>query len=178
MEDFAHYQQETVLSLLVGVTVPSGDYENDRLLNMGENRWNLRIGLPFVYTLGDWLPGQITTLEFLPSVWFYGDNNDYGSLGLSFEQDPLYTFEAHLTRDISTKSFASLDYFIQRVGNSYLNNVKTGEAHTSDSLGLTLGYQLNANMQLQLRYYTTLSPDSQENELEANMFQFNVNYFW
>jgi len=177
-EDFATYKQNTVLSLLVGVTAPTGSYQNDRLLNLGLNRWNVRVGLPFMYTLGDWIPGEITTFEVLPSVWFYGDNDDVTRFGLNLEQDPMYTLEAHITRDITPALFVSLDYFVQRVGKSTLNGLPYGVANTSDSLGLTVGYMLNAQTQFQLRYAGTLSPNPAQNELEADMLQFNLNYFW
>jgi len=175
-EEFAGYKQDTVLSLLIGVTAPTGDYEESRVLNLGLNRWNARIGLPFMYTLGDWVPGEITTLEILPSVWFYGDNDE--SFGQKLTQNPMYTMEAHITRDITPALFVSLDYFIQRVGKTFYDGVQNSDAHTSDSLGLTAGYMLNAQTQFQLRYAGTLSPDPDEGELEADMFQFNLNYFW
>lgn len=173
---FENYKQDTVLSLLVGVTAPTGDYESDRALNMGVNRWNLRVGLPFVQTIGDWTPGSITTLEILPSVWFFGDNDN--TFGSKLSQDSMYTLEAHITQDITTALFVSLDYFIQKVGDSTLNGVDNGVSHTSDTLGLTAGYMLTPQMQFQLRYSETLSPDPEEGELNANMFQFNMNYFW
>lgn len=175
-EDFASYTQDTVLSLLVGVTAPTGDYENYRLLNMGANRWNMRIGLPFMYTIGDWIPGEITTLEILPSVWFYGDNDN--SFGTNIEQDPMYTLEVHLTRDISTSLFVSLDYFVQRIGDSSVDGDTPSGANTSDSLGLTLGYMLTPQAQFQLRYAVSLSPNPKQNELDADLLQFNLNYFW
>jgi hypothetical protein len=143
---------------------------------MGANRWNVRIGLPFMYTLGDWIPGEITTLEILPSVWFYGDNDN--SFGSNLEQDAMYTLEAHITRDITASTFVSLDYFVQRVGDSFTDGLPSGFANTSDSLGLTLGYMLNAQTQFQLRYASTLSPDALQGELKAKMFQFDLNYFW
>jgi hypothetical protein len=172
-EEFATYKQETVLSLLVGITAPTGTYDANRDLNLGVNRWNVRVGLPFMVTIGDWVPGEITTLEILPSVWFYGDNDD-----IKLSQDPMYTLEAHITRDITTSLFVSLDYFMQRIGESSINGAVNAAAHTSDSLGLTVGYMLNAQTQFQLRYAETLDPDSEEGELEARMFQFNLNYFW
>ena len=177
-EEFATYKQGTVLSLLVGVTAPVGDYESGRVLNMGANRWNMRVGLPFMVTLGDWVPGEITTLEILPSAWFYGNNDEYTRLGLNLEQDPMYTLEAHLTRDISTSLFVSLDYFVQRIGDSFVNSIQTGTANTSDSLGLTFGYMLNPQTQFQFRYSATLHPNPEQGELDADMFQFNLNYFW
>jgi len=175
-EAFADYKQETLLSLLVGVTIPTGDYEGNRVLNLGMNRWNLRVGLPFVQTLGDWIAGEITTLEILPSVWFYGENDE--SFGQKLTQDPMVTLEAHITRDITPELFVSLDYFIQRVGKTFYDGVQNTDAHTSDSLGVTLGYMLNTQTQFQLRYTSTLSPDEVQGELEAKMFQFNLNYFW
>jgi len=175
-EEFASYRQETVLSLLVGVTAPTGDYEGDRLLNLGMNRWNLRVGLPFVYTLGDWVPGEITTFELLPSVWFFGDNDDM--FGQTLSQDPMYTLEAHITRDITPELFVSLDYFIQRTGDSHTNGGPADGANTSDSLGATIGYMLNAQTQFQLRYASTINSDREQDELDAQMLQFNLNYFW
>jgi hypothetical protein len=172
-EEFATYKQDTVLSLLIGVTAPTGSYDANRDLNLGVNRWNIRVGLPFMVTIGDWIPGEITTLEILPSVWFYGDNDD-----IKLSQDPMYTLEAHITRDLTTSLFVSLDYFIQRIGDSSINGVAYGLAHTSDSLGLTVGYMLNAQTQFQLRYAETINPDAEEGELEAKMLQFNLNYFW
>ena len=172
-EEFASYKQDTVLSLLIGITAPTGAYKGDQDLNLGMNRWNIRVGLPFMVTLGDWIPGEITTLEILPSVWFYGDNND-----IKFSQDPMYTLEAHITRDITTSIFVSLDYFVQRVGDSFTDGLQTGNANTSDSLGATVGYMINAQTQFQLRYAKTLNPDPKDFELDADMFQFNLNYFW
>ncbi len=175
-EQFASYEQGTVLSLLVGATVPTGAYKGNQALNLGVNRWNMRLGLPFMMTLGDWMPGEITTFEVLPSVWFYGDNDDV--FGANMEQDPMYTLEAHITRDITPALFVSLDYFIQRVGESTLNGTPNASANTSDSLGLTVGYMLNAQTQFQLRYAASLSPNTAQGELDADMLQFNLNYFW
>ena len=64
-ENFATYEQGTVLSLLMGVTAPTGTYDGSQALNLGVNRWNMRIGLPFMQTIGDWIPGKITTFEVL-----------------------------------------------------------------------------------------------------------------
>jgi hypothetical protein len=177
-EAFATYTQDSVLSLLVGVTAPSGKYENNQALNLGANRWNMRIGLPFMQTIGEWIPGKIMTFEVLPSVWFYGDNDDYTGAGLSLEQDPMLTLEAHITQDITPSIFVSLDYFVQRIGESSINGSTSSAANTSDSLGVTVGYMLNAQTQFQLRYAVALNPNANEGELDANMLQFNLNYFW
>ena len=55
---------------------------------------------------------------------------------------------------------------------------QVGTANTSDSLGVTVGYMLNAQTQFQLRYAAALSPNANQGELDADMVQFNLNYFW
>ena len=177
-EDFASYKQDLVISLLFGITAPTGSYDNEQALNLGMNRWNMRIGLPIVYTLGDWIPGEITTLEVVPSVWIYGDNDDYTGRSFNLEQDPMYTLEAHITRDITKSIFVSLDYFVQNVGDTFINGIQSASSNTSDSLGLTVGYMVTPQAQFQLRYAKSLNPSYEDNELDAEILQFNLNYFW
>jgi hypothetical protein len=90
----------------------------------------------------------------------------------------MYTLEAHITRDITPELFVSLDYFIQRTGDSRTNGGSADGANTSDSLGATIGYMLNAQTQFQLRYASTINSDREQDELDAQMLQFNLNYFW
>ncbi len=174
--DFADYQQDSVLSLLVGINVPTGEYDDDRVLNMGQNRWGLRVGLPFVQTLGVWKAGEITTLEILPSVWFYSDNDDYiGNRTLS--QEPVYTLEGHLTQDLTSRLYGSLDYSIQTGGETSISGIKQDDDQTIDSLGVTLGYQINDQSQIIMRYSSSLKPDP-DKELDIDVWQININYFW
>jgi hypothetical protein len=59
---------------LAGVSVPIGDYKQERPLNLGTNRWSLRLGLPMVMPVGK--TGSSTMLEIHPNVYFFGDNNE------------------------------------------------------------------------------------------------------
>ncbi len=176
-EEFATYKQDTLLSLLLGLSTPTGEYDSDRILNMGANRWALRVGLPFVKTLSkEWLPGKITTLEILPSVWIYGDNDEYVNQQ-KLEQDELYTLEMHLTHDLSPTFFVSLDYLYQTGGETTVNGVKSDDAQSADFIGATFAYMVNEQLQFQFRYSATLNPDP-EKELSVDNMQLNLNYFW
>lgn len=175
-EEFASYEQDTLLSLLVGLSTPTGEYDSDRLLNLGANRWALRVGMPFVQTLGAWKPGNITTLELLPSAWFYGDNDEFVG-NRKLEQDVLYTLEAHLTHDLTPSFYVSLDYLYQTGGETTLNGVKSDDAQNADFLGATFAYQVNDQLQFLFRYNATLNPDPKK-ELSMDNVQLNLNYFW
>lgn len=176
MSEFENYEQDTVVSLLLGVSLPTGSYDHHKLLNMGQNRWGLRAGVSFIQSFGDWIPGEITTLEILPSAWFYSRNDDFfGKSELT--QDTLYTLETHLTRDITERSFVSLDYSLQSGGETSINGSRQNDDQNIDSLGATLGYQINEQSILTLRYSSSLNPDP-DKELDVDILQININYMW
>jgi hypothetical protein len=174
-KEFAMYEQGTVLSLIMGLSMPTGEYDNKSALNMGTNQWAGKIALPFMQTIGAWKPGSITTFEVTPSVWFYGNNSDYGVTSDTLKKDPLYSLEAHLTQDITPTFFVSFDYMYQNGAQGEVNGVKS-EGVKSDTAGLTFAYMLNEQLQFQFRYASSLNPT--KNELSADITELNFNYFW
>ena len=78
---------------------PIGEYNNSQPLNLGQNRWYGRVGVPIIWQLGPWVPGRRTTLEFLPAVWLFGTNDNY--VGGTMKTDPMFQLDAHLTRDFT-----------------------------------------------------------------------------
>ena len=180
MEEYmTTYKQSTLLSVLVGLSTPTGEYNGHQSVNMGLNRWAGRIAFPFVQTLGDWKPGEITTLEITPGVWFYGDNDDYLN-GRTLKQDPLYTIETHLTRDLTPTAFVSLDYMYQTGGETQVVGARgttaKSDAQNIDTLGLSIGYMFNPSTQFVFRYNAALSPKS--DELDMGIMEFNLNYLF
>ncbi len=107
LPDVARYEPGFSVDLLVDLAVPVGEYDSDQPLNIGQNRWYGRFGVPIIWQLGSWVPGRRTTLEFLPAVWFFGNNDDF--VGQTLETDPLFQLDAHVTRDFTEHFWGSLD---------------------------------------------------------------------
>jgi hypothetical protein len=131
------YEPGFSLDLLVDLALPIGEYDHDQQLNIGQNRWCGRIGLPIVWQLGDWVPGRRTTLEFLPAVWLFGNNDDY--VGQDLETDPSYQIDAHLTRDLTEHFWASLDGTLYQGGKSSINDDAPDDLRM-DSFTISLVY--------------------------------------
>ena len=100
--DALRYEPGFSVHLLTDLALPIGEYDSSKPLNIGQNRWYGRVGLPVIWQLGDWVPGRRTTLEFLPAVWIFGDNSDY--VGQTLKTDPMFQLDAHLTRDFTERS--------------------------------------------------------------------------
>jgi hypothetical protein len=172
--DALRYEPGFSLDVLVDLAIPIGEYDSSQSLNIGQNRWYGRIGFPIVWQLGDWVPGRRTTLEFLPAVWMFGNNNDF--VGRTMKTDPLYQIDAHLTRDFANHLWGSLDAVWYNGGKATLDGVE-GQKMNNYGFGLTLGYQLNDNMGLTFSYKSTAS-DQAPDDLQMDVFMVSLVYGW
>jgi hypothetical protein len=168
------YEPGFSIDLLADLAVPIGEYDSSQPLNIGQNRWYGRFGVPTILQIGPWVPGQRMTLEFLPAVWFFGNNDDY--VGQTIETDPLFQLDAHLTRDITEKLWASLDAAWYYGGEATINDVQ-GEKLNNIGLGITLGYQINDNLNLTVGYKSTIN-DSSSDDLRMDSFMVSLVYGW
>lgn len=172
--DALRYEPGFSVDLLADVMVPIGEYDDEQALNIGQNRWYGRLGLPIIWQLGSWVPGRRTTLELLPAVWLFGDNDDY--VGLTMETDPLFQLDAHLTRDFSEHIWGSLDAVLYNGGESTVNGVP-GEKLSTFGMGFTLGYAVNENLNLTFGYKSTLDDDGPD-DLQMDVFMFTLVFGW
>jgi hypothetical protein len=172
--DVLRYQPGFSLDLIVDLAVPIGEYDDSRSLNIGQNRWYGRIGAPIVWQLGAWVPGRRTTLEFLPAVWLFGDNDDF--VGQTLETDPLFQLDGHLTRDFTQHLWGSLDGSWYQGGKATVGGVE-GDKLDNLAFGLTLGYQINDNLGLTVGYKSTVA-DSAPGDLQLDGFMVSLVTGW
>jgi len=157
--DLLRYEPGFSADLLVDLAVPIGEYDSSQPLNIGQNRWYGRVGIPIIWQIGAWVPGRRTTLEFLPAAWFFGPNNDYA--GGTLETDPMFQLDAHLTHDLTDRIWGALDAVWYTGGQATVNGV-SGEKLNNIGFGPTLGYQINENLNLTFGYKSTLNDNAPE----------------
>ncbi|MCE9612738.1 MAG: transporter [Lentisphaerae bacterium] len=173
--DMMRYEPKFSLDLIADVFFPVGEYDSERALNIGQNRWYGRVGAPVVWQLGAWVPGQRTTLETVPSLWLFDDNTDY--LGETLSTDPMFQLESHLTRDLAVTHWASLDATWMTGGASTVGDGEEGDATDTLGLGFTLGYQVNDNLAFTFGYMSTVN-DSDPGDLQMDGFRVSLTYGW
>ncbi len=169
------YEPDFTLDALVTLAIPIGEYDQDSALNLGQNRWYGRIGAPMMWTLGPWVPGQRTTVELLPAVWLFGDNNDYQG-GQTLSTDPIFGLEAHLTRDFTETMWGSIDSVWFSGGKSEIGGV-TGSSIDNLGVGVTFGFQVNDNLAINVSYCTTVD-DNDPGDVRGDEFRLMFTYGW
>jgi hypothetical protein len=174
LPDAIRYQPGFSIDLLGDLALPIGHYDSKQSLNLGQNRWYGRIGAPIVWQLGPWVPGRRTTLEFLPTVWLFAENNDF--VGKTLKSDPLFQLDGHFTRDLTENFWAAFDTVWFAGGKATIDGV-AGENRNNLGLGLTAGYKINDNLGLTFGYKSTIN-DSAPDALRLNQFSFSLVYGW
>jgi hypothetical protein len=179
LPDMLRYEPGFSLDLVVDVTFPLGQYDNTQSLNLGQNRWYGRIGTPIVWQLGPWIPARRTTLEIFPSVWLFGDNDDF--VGNNLQSDPTFELETHLTRNFTSKFWGSLDATYSSSGDATITTTPMSEPTPGSDMtlvGFTLGYQLNDSLQLTIGYKSTLNNDTASDDLRMSVFTISLTTGW
>jgi len=159
-KDYEAYRPHLALSALTRVYVPTGAYDRTSAVNVGQNRWALQLGVSSAYYLGDsFLDSSLTSFELIPSVIWYGDNNEPTS-GNHSSQAPLTQLEGHVTRNLNQSFWLSLDALFISGGETTTNGVSDQNRQRSLALGATASVALADTVSVSLSYTDVVSKDS------------------
>jgi hypothetical protein len=186
LQEYSQWEQRTLIDAQVFVTAPTGAYDDERFLNVGTNRWTVRLGLPLVQSIGDFTPGRRTTLELVPSVTLFGDNDALRSLTIedgapvffsrTLTQDPLYKVEGHLTRDITKELWVSADAMYVGGGETSLDGVAQDDSQASFGVGFTVAYKVSEKVELRALWGDYLTDE--EDGVDTSMVWLRMTYAW
>ena len=171
--DMLNYEPTASLDAALLVAVPLGKYDSNKLVNMGLNRWYGRFALPFKYHFGVFSPGYMSSFELIPSVWLFGDNDDF--VGHKLENEVMWQLEAHLTHDFNNTFFGSLDMLYQNGFQSKIDGDEVGGQLEIGTLGFTLNYQVSDNITIRTSYNTNVFGDD---NLETSSIRLQFVYAW
>ena len=150
-----------------------GEYDEDKLVNLGLNRWFTRIALPVKYHFGAFSPGYMGSFEITPSVWMFEDNDDL--LGETLENDPIWQLEAHLTQDFTPTVFGSIDLLFRKGFESTIGGVEAGEELDIGDLGYTLNVTTTDNLMIRASFSSNVFGD---NAIESSLIRMQLVYGW
>jgi hypothetical protein len=152
LQDFAGYQQDLLVGASVQVSPPLGQYNTDKLVNLGNNRWSVRPELGVSKAWGNF------TLELSTGVIFFTDNYEYN--GKTLEQDPLSSTQLHAIYNFGRGVWASVSGNYDYGGRSTINIVKNDDLQSNWRAGATFAMPVNRNNSIKLYANTGVSTRS------------------
>lgn len=144
MKEFASYKQDTIVGVSLAVTAPGGQYDPQKLVNLGTNRWSVK---PEIGVSKAW--GSLTA-EFAAGMYIFTDNNQ-PLMKNTLAQKPIYNLQGHLMYNFGMGIWAAFD-----------TNYYTGGGTIQDNI-------MDSNMQQNWRVGGTLSfPITKQNSIKLN----------
>ena len=171
--DLLNYEPTWTLDAQVMLAVPIGEYDDDKVVNLGLNRWWGRIAFPMKYHFGVFAPGYMSSFELTPSVWLFGENDDF--VGQELKNDPLWQVEAHLTHDFPRGFFGSLDALYRSGFQSEINGMEVGDDVDVGNVGFTFNFHVTDNVTMRTSYLSNVFGDD---NLDSSILKMMFVYGW
>jgi len=122
---------KTIVGASLLLQIPTGEYQADKLINIGTNRWAVKPAIGVIWPM-------VTSLlfEFELGAWFYGNNDEF--LGQTRSQDPVLSAEAHLVKVTQSGLWVSLDANFYRGGQTTVGENINDNLQRNSRMGGTL----------------------------------------
>jgi hypothetical protein len=137
LAEFAGYQQDVIIGASLQVSVPVGQYDDTKLVNIGTNRWAFKPELGASKAWGPW------SVDMAAAVAIFTDNTDFLEGG-TLAQDPLYSVQGHIVRGFRSGVWVALDGTYYWGGKTTVNGVRTDTLKKNTRVGLTVALPVDA----------------------------------
>ena len=143
LAEFRSYRQDLIVGVSFQVGVPLGQYDPDRLVNLGTNRWTFRPEVGVSKRLGS------MTAEAAVGASFYTTNDEFFG-GKRREQDPVVSAQLHLIFEFSGGSWLALNANYYTGGRTTVNGVQQDDELSNSRLGATFAWPLDRHHSIKL----------------------------
>jgi hypothetical protein len=151
-KEFAEYRaqadHETIIGMGLIVQFPTGQYYDDKLINLGNNRFAFRPQLGAVHNWGKW------SAELTGQGWFFTDNNDFYN-GKRLEQDPMYGADTHVIYTFRPGLWVSGSFGYAGGGTTTVNGISSNNDQSNIGWGLALGLPISRAVGVKFGYIGT-----------------------
>lgn len=146
LKEFASYGQETIVGASITVSVPTGQYDPARLINVSAHRWAFKPELGVSRAIGKW------TVEGAFGVWLYTANNQFNASTLR-TQLPLGSFQGHVVRFLPHRIWLALDGTFYTGGRSQVNGHDKSDYQGNTRVGVTFGIVLSRRQAIKISFF-------------------------
>ncbi|MEI6269026.1 MAG: transporter [Methylococcaceae bacterium] len=150
MKDFANYKQDTIVGVSLAVTAPGGQYDPQKLVNIGTNRWSIK---PEIGASKAW--GSLTA-EAAAGVFVFTDNNQPFQ-GQTLAQQPMYNLQGHLIYNFTPGIWGALDANYYTGGRTTMDNKMADNLQQNWRVGATLALPITRQHSIKLYGNTGVS---------------------
>ncbi len=172
-KEFADYRAstdcETIVGIALGIHLPTGSYYEDKLINLGSNRFTFRPQLGVVRNFGKW------STELTGSTWIFTDNDSFSG-GKTLAQDPLVTVQTHVSYTFSPGLWLTAGVGYGFNGESSVNSVSSNDTKSNFAWTVALGLPINPQLGVKIGYLGIRTLEDTGSDLDT--FSLGLSAIW
>jgi len=166
LSEFGSYNKKTVVGATLQVRVPVGQYDPERGLNLGTNRWTFIPQIGASHVMGRW------SVEAIAKVWLFTTNDDFFG-GNTLQQRALGSIQVHGIYTFRPGLWVAAGVGLANGGRSVVNDDPRSTLQQNSRLGIVFAYPLSARRGLALSLGTSLTTSSGTNSRNVGLaYQF------
>ena len=133
------------------IRAPLGEYDNDKFINLGTNRWGFQIKTAAAYRVS-----KRVILEGHISSWFFTKNKTFFP-DKSVTQEPLISSQLNIAYIFSPKIWASIAFGAVANGKTAIDGIKKDNAQKNSRFGAVFSYKTSKKTNLKFIFTNGLS---------------------
>lgn len=133
LQKFQSYDQRIIVGVNFTVIIPLGQYNPNKLINLGSNRWGFKAQIGASQKVKQWL------FEVYASIWFFTVNQDFFPDN-RLEQNPFLTGKLHIIRSLPKGMWVALNGGYGMGGRTIVDGREMDTRMSTFRLGLTFAY--------------------------------------
>lgn len=160
-------ETSTYFGITPFLQLPTGDYDKNRALNLGENRWRLTLQGGYITRLADKL-----LLDVIGDVTVYGKNDAFGPSSAKMTQKAQYQLQTHLRYNLSPSWDVRLGLSHVAGGETEVNNVAQSDRQRTTKFTVGSAYFITPTVQVLANYGRDASVENgfrEENRLNLRL---------
>jgi len=149
---FADYKPTTTVGLSLNMSAPTGQYNPNKLLNLGSDRWSFKPEIAVSQPFGREQKWQV---DAYAHVYFFTDNTSYQGKEI-LRQEPLPGVEGHVSYLFAPNAWASIDTLYSFRGATVIDSIHQNDAQRNFTLGSEVNVSLNPRNSLVFQFAKAL----------------------
>jgi len=146
-QEFARYGgRKVIVGTSVTIDAPTGQYDKTKLVNLGTNRWAFKPELGISYPRKKWV------YETYGGIWFFTENSAFYPGTSTRRQDPLPTFQVHVSYTFRPRMWLAFDGTWYGGGATSINDAPPTTRLNNSRAGVTFAFPIRKGQSIKIAY--------------------------
>jgi len=168
IQNYLKHKDGTIFGASFVVQVPIGQYYEEKLINLGTNRWGFKPEIGLSHRIENFY-GELYT-----GVWFFTSNNEFLKTNTQ-STDPLFNIQGQVNYVFNNAMWAGVNVAYSNGGDVKVNDVSTNAEQDNWRFGGVFSTALSKNIAVKLQYHTGAVV---RRGSDFDFYSLSLQYFW